>query len=172
MSSDNEVLQAIFERRSIRKFENKSILREQIETVLQAGRWAPSGLNNQPWRFLVIYSGDSRQEALADATKYGRIVQRAGALINVFLDKENMYDYTKDCQGVGACIQNMLLAIHSLGLGGVWLGEILNKDKQVMQSLKLDREKYQLMGVVALGYPGEVGKSDRKDLKALLLEDL
>jgi len=171
MTSDNEVLKAIFQRRSIRKFDQEPIRRDQMETILEAGRWAPSGLNNQPWRFMVIYAGDSRQDILADSTKYGKIVHRAGALIIVFLDKENIYDYTKDCQGVGACFQNMLLAVHSLGLGGVWLGEILNQDYKVMQGLKLDQDKYQLMGVLALGYPGENGKSDRRDLKELLLED-
>ncbi len=172
MSSDNAVLKAIYERRSIRKFQDDQVLPDQIETILDAGRWAPSGLNNQPWRFMVLYAGDKRQSMLAGCTKYGSIVQNAQALIIVFLDRQNMYDYTKDCQGIGACVQNMLLAAHSLGLGGVWLGEILNRDSEAMQGLNLDQEKYQLMAVVALGYPAENGHSNRRDLQELMLEDL
>ena len=171
MTSENAVLKAIQERRSIRKFQDDQVRADQIETILDAGRWAPSGLNNQPWRFMVLYTGDNRQNILADCTKYGRIVENAKALVIVFLDKQNIYDYTKDCQGVGACVQNMLLAAHSLGLGGVWLGEILNRDSEVMQGLNLDQEKYQLMAVVALGYPAEKGHSDRRQLKELILED-
>ncbi|MFW6415321.1 MAG: nitroreductase family protein [Thermodesulfobacteriota bacterium] len=171
MASDNAVLKAIHERRSIRKFQDDQVHPEQVGTILDAARWAPSGLNNQPWRFLVVYSGDPRQKVLAENTKYGRIVENAKALVIVFLDKQNMYDYTKDCQGIGACVQNMLLAAHSLGLGAVWLGEILNRESEVMQGLNLDQEKYQLMAVVALGYPAEKGHSDRRQLKELILED-
>jgi len=82
----------------------------------------------------------------------------------VFLDKDESYDRTKDIQAIGACIQNMLLAIHALGLGGVWLGEILkNKDKV---SKVLDApDNLELMAVVALGYPAEKDrKGSRKGL--------
>ncbi|MFT8153624.1 nitroreductase family protein, partial [Salmonella enterica] len=55
-----------------------------------------------------------------------------------------MYSATKDHQSIGACMQNMLLAVHSLGLGGVWLGEILNREEQDLNVLGLDREAYGL----------------------------
>lgn len=171
MSSDNLVLHAIYNRRSIRKFESKPVAREQIQTILEAGRWAPSGLNSQPWRFMPIHQKDPRQRILANSTKYSKIVEQAHSLIVVLLDKSSSYDYTKDCQSVGACVQNMLLAIHSMGLGGVWLGEILNQESQVMQGLDLDINKYQLMAVVALGYPAQEGHSERKSLNKLMMEN-
>jgi len=168
---DHPVMQAIFQRRSIRKFTTDPVASQQIRRILEAGRWAPSGLNNQPWRFLVVRTGDSRQAALAGCTKYGRIVQEAQALIVVVADKEVMYNATKDHQSVGACLQNMLLTIHAQGLGGVWLGEILNQEKEALRELSLPYEKYELMAVVALGHPAQEGTSQRKPLNELLLED-
>lgn len=170
-TQQNEVLDAIFRRRSIRTFTGDPVDRESIETILQAGRWAPSGLNNQPWRFMVLFAGDSRQEGLAECTRYGGIVRKARVLIPVCIDKASMYSATKDHQSIGACMQNMLLAVHSLGLGGVWLGEILNREEQALNVLGLDREAYGLMAVLALGHPAEEGTSDRKPMRELLLEE-
>jgi nitroreductase len=82
-----------------------------------------------------------------------------------------MYNATKDYQAAGACIQNMLLAIHGLGLGGVWLGEILNQETQVHGVLKTDPDQLELMAVIALGYPAQKGSSSRKSLSQLFLEE-
>ena len=90
------------------------------------GSWAPSGLNNQPWRFVIVRDSQLRSD-LADCTKYGKIIRNAPVCIAVFMDQSKSYDRVKDLQAIGACIQNMLLSIHDLGLGAVWLGEILNK---------------------------------------------
>lgn len=166
------IMKVIRERRSIRKFEEKDIPLDNIMTILEAGRWAPSGMNNQPWRFLVVSKDDVRKESLATCTKYGKIIQRANTLVVVLIDKQVMYNETKDHQAIGACIQNMLLAAHAMGLGAVWLGEILNNEEKVLEILKLDKQKYGLMAVIALGYPAQEGKSSRKPLKELLLEEI
>ncbi|WP_461833782.1 nitroreductase family protein [Desulfothermus sp.] len=166
------IMKVIRERRSIRKFEEKDIPLDNIKTILEAGRWAPSGMNNQPWRFLVISKDDVRKESLATCTKYGKIILRANKLVVVLIDKQVMYNETKDHQAIGACIQNMLLAAHAMGLGAVWLGEILNNEEKVLEILKLDKQKYGLMAVIALGYPAQEGKSSRKPLKELLLEEI
>ena len=140
-----------------------------IRKILEAGRWSPSGLNNQPWRFTVIRSGDSRKDSLAECTEYGNIVRDAPVLIVVLLHRASMYNAVKDHQAAGACIQNMLLASHALGLGAVWLGEILNKDKKTLEILGLSADDYELMAVIAAGLPAEKGKSERKPLDDLLL---
>lgn len=169
---DTPVLKAIRERRSIRKFTEEAVSREDILTILEAGRWAPSGLNNQPWRFLVIPAGDPRQEKLAECTKYAHVVRQSAALICVTLDKERMYSEMKDHQGAGACIQNMLLAAHAQDLGAVWLGEIVNREEDVMRSIGVDPGQYELMAVIALGRPEQEGSSSRKPLEELMLEAL
>ncbi len=168
---DNPVLKAIFERRSVRRYTSEPVVREEVEAVLDAGRWAPSGLNNQPWRFLVVRAGDPRQAALAGLTKYAHIVKRAPVLIAVFLAKAEIYSAKKDHQGAGACLQNMLLAAHSLGLGAVWLGEIVNQEPSVTESLGFSAEAYELQAVIALGRPEQAGSSSRKPLADLLLEE-
>lgn len=172
MTTVNSVLDAIRERRSIRSFTAGPVTAAELEAILEAGRWAPSGLNNQPWRFLVVRSGEPRQEALAGLTKYAHIVRGARALFCVFLDRQTVYSRTKDLQGIGACLQNMLLAAHSLGLGAVWLGEIINQEPQVTAALGLDPESLELMAVLAVGRPAKGGSSKRKPMEALLLEPL
>ena len=91
--------------------------------------------------------------------------------IAVFVDKEAMYHEVKDHQAMGACIQNMLLAIHALGLGGVWLGEILKNADKVREVLELP-EHLELMAVVALGYPAHRKQtSSRKPLEEVILKE-
>jgi nitroreductase len=145
------IQQAIKERRSIREFSEKPVKRELLHKIISAGVWAPSGLNNQPWRFVTIQDKDISVR-LAALTHYSHIVAAAPALIAVYLDKKKMYDSVKDYQAAGACIQNMLLAAHELGLGAVWLGQILTNKRQVNDVLQLG-DQYDLMAVVALGYP-------------------
>ncbi len=165
-----DVMEAILNRRSIRKFTRDEVSRRDILKILEAGRWAPSGLNNQPWRFLVITSHDSRKEVLEQCTKYGHIVRAANVLIAVFLHKKAKYHHEKDCQGAGACIENMLLAVHGLNLGAVWLGEIINQEDQVHKVLGTDGGSLELMAVIALGHPADGGSSSRKELSELMVE--
>ena len=163
-----DILTPIKERRSVRKFRKESIDQKTIEKILEAGQWAPSGLNNQPWKFLVL-SG-SEKDSLADFTHYGHIIKEADHAICIFLDKETMYNYEKDLLAIGACIQNMLLYIHSIGLGACWLGEILNQRDAINKKFKIE-ENYQLEAVLALGKPLSVPKtSKRKSLKSFIIK--
>ena len=142
---------AIRQRRSIRRFTREPVSDDLVEEILDAARWAPSGLNNQPWRFAVIR--DARvKERLASLTRYGAIIRSADVIIAVFFDTASGYDWTKDLQSIGACIQNMLLAIHESGLGGVWLGEILKSGSEV-KSLLQAPDAYEFMAAVAVGHP-------------------
>ena len=165
------VLEALYNRRSIREFTDQEIPMELLREIVKAGIWAPSGLNNQPWRFVIIQNAAIR-ESLAELTHYGHIVQNANTLIAIYLDTEAMYDEVKDHQSAGACIQNILLAAEALGLGGVWLGQILKNKMTVNKILDLD-DNYDLMAVVALGYPlHRDQKSKRKDIADFLLKEL
>lgn len=143
-------------RRSIRQFTSQDIEDETLHKILEAGIWAPSGLNNQPWKFAIIKDKKTRG-ALASLTRYSSVIEGAPVAIVVFFDTSESYDRTKDIQAIGACIQNMLLAIHALELGGVWLGEILNNKEKVSQVLGAP-DSLELMAVIALGYPAEKGK--------------
>ena len=73
---------------------------------------------------------------LSQCTHYTGIVAGAPLLIAIFLDNETSYNRTKDTEAIGAAIQNMLLTSCELGLGGVWLGEILNQKENVNSILE------------------------------------
>ena len=117
-----DVIEAIYSRRSVREFTDTAIAEEEIQKIIEAGAWAPSGLNNQPWKVVVVRNPKVR-EKLAAQTRYSRIIENAQVNLAVFYDKEAGYDNTKDILAIGAFVQNMLLAIHSLGMGACWLGD-------------------------------------------------
>lgn len=167
-----EILDGIYSRRSIRHFKKDTpVKKDHLQEIIKAGTWAPSGLNNQPWRFVVVTDRETLDE-LAGHTKYDRIIREAPACICVLVDTEAMYDEVKDHQAIGACIQNMLLATHALGLGAVWLGEILKSSKEVLALLGL-ADNLDLMAVVALGHPSAPPRaSSRKDVTEVIIREI
>lgn len=165
-----ELLEAIIARRSIRKFKPQDVPEELLKQVLEAGRWAPSGMNNQPWRFIVV-KDIKLKKRLSEFTVYSKVINNAPCIIAVFLDSDSVYNRDKDMQAIGACIQNMLLAIFGLGLGACWLGEILNKKDKV--SLLLGAPAvYELAAVIALGFADEMpSRTMRKKLADLIFKE-
>jgi len=154
------MLSLIKRRRSIRKFAQRGVDDELINQIIEAGIAAPSGKNNQPWKFVIVKKTGFK-EMIAKHTHYSQIIRDAPVLIAVFLDSSLSYDRTKDVQAIGACIQNILLAICALGLGGVWLGEIL-RNKEAVHAILETPNHLELMAVVALGHPAEDGEKKEK----------
>jgi nitroreductase len=115
------VIDAIFTRRSIRKYTGQPIEQGELEQILKAGFYAPSAHNHQPWHFIVVR--DPRiLEKIAAGHQYSKMLPQAGCAIIVCGDtkKEELLGFLiEDCS---AAIQNMLLAAHGLGLGAVWCG--------------------------------------------------
>ena len=156
-----DIFEIIKTRRSIRKFTEEPVPDKIVDRIIEAASWAPSGLNNQPWKFAIIRDKELKTKMSA-LTHYSQIVLSANVLIAVFLDHSLSYDRIKDAQAIGACMQNMLLLIHSEGLGAVWLGQILKNRDSVLELLK-GPEELELMAVAALGYPAvKGGKGKRK----------
>jgi len=166
-----ELIEGLQTRRSIRTYTDQPITREQLREIIRLGTMAPSGQNNQPWRFATIQNKETLQK-LAQLTKYSHIIGKSAACIAVFVDKTAMYHEVKDHQSMGACIQNLLLASHGMELGAVWLGEILKSAKEVRELCGLSNDM-ELMAVVALGYPaGKGGRADRRPVEEVLLKEL
>lgn len=147
----NEVLRAIRERRSVRAFRPDPVEPEKVEAILEAARWAPSGRNTQPWRFVLVESAAKRAE-LARLVPQRDMIATAPLTLAVLLDRKAGYDELKDAQGIGACAQNVLLAVHSLGLGACWIGRA--RDREVEAVLGA-REGEELMMLIPIGYPAE-----------------
>jgi nitroreductase len=166
-----DLLEGLRTRRSIRTYTDQPVTREELHEIIWLGTMAPSGRNNQPWRFVTIQSKETLQK-LSHLTAYSHIVGRAAACIAVFIDKNAMYHEVKDHQSMGACHQNMLLAAHAMGLGAVWLGEILKSSGEVRELCGLS-DDLELMAVIALGHPaGKGGKADRRPVEEVLLKEL
>ena len=146
-----ETMEAIRTRRSVREYTGEAVSDDELDRLIEAAQWAPSGLNNQPWRFMKV-TDRSLIDDMSELTKYRGVVSGAEALIAVFLDGREIYDRTKDLQSSGAALQNILLAAHDLGLGACWLGEILNRREEAEDLRKVSGDLEMVAGV-ALGRP-------------------
>ena len=147
----NEFVDFIKDRKSIRSFIYKKISKETILEIISCGQWAPSGKNSQPWKVCIVIHPTVKR-MLSELTKYGGIIEEAYVNLVVFLDIERGYDRVKDVQAIGAFIQNLLLGVYAQeNLGAVWIGEILSRKEEVNQIFKFPINKFELMGVVAIG---------------------
>ncbi len=165
---DSEVIKIIRERRSVRNFTEEPVDRKLMLEILRSASWAPSGLNNQPWRFAIVWDQGLKEE-LGRLTRYSAVLRNAAVLVPVFLDRESSYDQIKDCQAMGACIQNLLLAVHAQGLGATWIGEILKNKERVQKLLDLP-ERLELMAVIAIGHPLHRNQtSHRRPIEELII---
>ena len=166
-SKTNNLTDIIKSRKSTRNFLYKKIDNETIGAILECGRWAPSGRNSQPWKVCIV-SHPTVKRLIAEQSKYGGIIESAYLNFVVFLDHERGYDRVKDLLGMGAFIENLLLAVHAKGLGAVWIGEILKNKENVSEIFKLSPEKYELMGVLTVGLIDQaLEKKEKRERRAL-----
>ncbi len=140
-------------RMSVRLYRNEVIGQEQLNSILNSALFAPSAKNFQPWRFVVVQQDKQLIHNIADLTQRSTFIKTSDCLICVFLDKDSAFDHTKDCQSIGACIENMLLTATSLGIGSCWIGEILDRQTEVKELLQVDNDRYDLMAIISFGYP-------------------
>ena len=148
-------LQAIKTRRSIRKYTSQKIETEKIQEILKAGMQAPSARNLQPWQFVVIDDKEILQK-LSIAHPYGKMINGASHAILICGDKTLEKEESYLIQNCCAATQNMLLAVHELGLGAVWLG-VQPREKRIdaiSDLLKLPANVFPV-ALLSLGYPDE-----------------
>ena len=171
----NAVIEAIKKRRSVRAYEAKPIPRDVLNAIIEAGNEAPSAMNSQPWRFVVIEDKEAKKKLLAaalpkakmitekvkdiDPERYEAIKKRYAELpdpvyysapVIVFVIGNGMYA-GHSCPL--AC-ENMMLAAYSLGLGSCWVGfgAMVTDDPEVRNLLEL-QEGDAIFGPILLGYP-------------------
>ncbi|MEM2964238.1 MAG: nitroreductase family protein [Candidatus Bathyarchaeia archaeon] len=158
-----DALEAIRRRRSVRRFKPDPIPKETIEKLVDAGRWAPSGMNVQPWEFIAVTNPETRRR-IAGITDYGKFIAQAPLCIAVFC-KDTKYYLEDGC----AAVENILIAATALGLGSCWVaGDKKRYVDQVREMLNVPRG-YKLVALIAIGYPLD-GPSERRrrDLKEIL----
>jgi len=165
----NEVLDAIRNRRSVLRFESTKVEEDKVEAILEAGRWAPSWINKQPWNFIVIREKETKDE-LGEVvpTSFVQGLKEAPVCIAVTVDaNEDPYHHVEDG---AAAAQNMALAAHSLGLNTSWIGIYdLNNQKnsaesEVKKILEVPKN-HRVIALLPLGHVKyDVPKKDRKTL--------
>jgi nitroreductase len=162
----NDVLKTIKSRRSVRKYKQEQISREELDAILEAGMYAPTAHNEQPWHFTVVQNQELlydinekvRKEMAASDNEWIKktgsnpafqVTYDAPTLIIVSGRKDGMA-WQVDC---AAAIQNMLIAAESMNIGSVWLGLLrffFQKDEEVSK-LGIP-ENYEPFYGIAFGY--------------------
>ena len=155
------VLDNIHSRKSVRSYTDQDVTPEQVETLLKAAMAAPSGMNAQPWRFVVV-----REQATKDklAGGFNKMIAKAPVVIVVCgkttakLGGENK-NWTADC---AAATENLLLAAEAIGLGAVWTACYPYDDRMnpAIEALGLPKD-IKPYCIVPVGYP--TGKDKPKD---------
>jgi len=188
----NTVLESIKKRRSIRAYEAKPVPRELVNTVIEAGNEAPSAMNSQPWRFVVVEDLGAKKTLLGaalpqakkiteqvkdvDPERYEAIKKRYAELPDpvyysaptiIFVIGNGRYA----AHSCPLACENMMLAAHSLGLGTCWVGfgAMVTEDTEVRKLLDL-QEGDAIFGPILLGYPkGEAMRPPKKEPKVMWL---
>ncbi len=168
-----ELDEAILSRRSCRSYDpSKHVTVEQMREILHYGTWAPSGTNSQPWRFTVL-SGKTKDDFItfhrADLEKKRSGMSEQSANIAFWsctsLEKSDIivlvWDKEKGMvsqQGIGACIQTMMLKAHDIGVGSLWVAAVRWSKNEI--TAKYAHEDWELIAGVGFGYPSEkmIGK--------------
>jgi len=162
---DNQTLQTIFSRKSVRHFINKDVSKEQLELIVKAGMAAPTAVNMQPWSFVIV-KNRATLDKLADALPFAKMLFDAPAAIVVcaipdWSIAEHPEKYSiLDCS---AATQNILLAVESLGLGAVWTAAYPREDRMKSVRNILDiPENIIPLNVIPIGYPTGEDKPKEK----------
>lgn len=182
-----DLMQAIYSRRSIRRYKDQPVPRELVQQLLAAAVMAPSGSNSQPWSFVIIqdkellkeYSDRAKVLALEQLRKgsdphgYQKLLSdpgfdifyNAGTLIIIYGDQ-----YPTAYADCSLAAQNLMLAAHGLGLGSCWIGFSLSlcNSPEFKGELGIP-ENLTAIAPLIIGYPEAVPEvANRKEPKVLV----
>lgn len=147
-------MKAIFERVSIRRYQDRPVEREKILALLRAAMAAPSAANQQPWEFYVVTDRE-KILALSAVTPHTRFATEAPVVIvPVYRTSIKAPSYAQIDMSIA--LENLWLSCSEQGLGGVWMGiaPIESYMKQVEDILQI-REGLRAFALFPLGYPAE-----------------
>jgi nitroreductase len=168
----NIVLKTIMERRSNLRFKSTLVSDEKLNSVLEAGRWAPSWTNSQPWRFIVVKEKEVKDKiGDAVASIFNLTIKDAPVCIVTCVNThKDPFHFVED----GAiATQNMALATQSLGLGTSWIGifsldnEKNSSERKVKEILRVPNN-WRIISILPIGVPMFEETRKRKELSELL----
>ena len=168
----NIILKTIKERRNFFRFESTPVSNKKIDLILEAGRWAPSWTNSQPWRFIVVKEKEIK-ERIGDAvaTIFNLAIKDAPICVVTCVNtKKDSFHFIED----GAiATQNMALAAQSLDLGTSWIGvfslenEKNSSERKVKEILKVPKD-WRIISILPIGVPKFIEERKRKELTELV----
>lgn len=154
-----DVLEAIRTRRSIRAYKQDPVPEASIEQMLEAGRWAPSASNEQPWEFITFADPDIKGE-VSRCFRYGGFLADAPLGIMVLVDP-----------AAGSPIEDgtlaayaIMLAAHGLGLGTCWIHHGTEDEDRRAKEILAIPDGRRIICVLSVGYPAGPATKDRKAL--------
>jgi nitroreductase len=155
-----DTLDAIRRRRSIRRYTNAAVPKADLETIIDAGRLAATGSNQQPWDFVVV----TEPATIAQFKSAGSWIAQAGAVIAVVMDPVSRW-WVEDG---AAAIENMLLASTALGYGACWVeGDALPREEQFKTLLGVPPAR-RVMALIPIGVAAETPAPEKKPLEQVL----
>ena len=161
-----DTLQAIYTRKTIRKFSEKDVEWDKVVEILDAGRNAPSAGNLQPAKFIVVTDQEKKRE-LADASLQQWWMEAAPVLIVVAADLERVKQFygprgveLYSIQDCAAAMQNMILAATDLGIGTAWVSAF--DEKMVYRAMDIPEDTARPLSILCLGYSSEEPKEQIK----------
>ncbi len=159
----NEVISNILSRRSVRDFTDKPVSKEDIQEIIKAGMYAPSGMNRQTWHFIGIINSAKIKELAAITGKVLGNEQynfySPTALIIISNESDSRWgDEDNSC-----ALQNIFLAAHSMGIGSVWINQLNagNCDDPQLRAALAELgvpDNHSVYGIAALGYSASAPK--------------
>ncbi|MCJ7698784.1 nitroreductase family protein [Candidatus Bathyarchaeota archaeon] len=173
---DNQVLEAIKNRRTVARYENTAVKDGEVSAILEAGRWAPSWINKQPWNFIVIRDQKTKEQ-LGEVvpTTFVQSLKEAPVCVAVVVDtEEDPYHFI---EAGAAAVQNMTLAAYSLGLNTSWIGVFDAKEQKNAAEDKVKKilevpKKHRVVALLPVGHAkGDVPKKDRKALSQIMFKE-
>lgn len=142
-----ELYDVIGQRHSQRSYLNKPVDREILSRIVDCARLAPSGVNRQEWKFIVV-DDPALKGKIAQAAAYGKFIADAGACIAVFYSADAVCPLEDCC----AATENMILAATAENLGTCWIGSHKTPHSPAIKALLGVPEKWELATLLAVGY--------------------
>jgi len=160
----DQLLELLKSRRSIRRFKREKPPLELVLKAIEVARYAPSAKNSQPWRFIIV-DDEELKNKLASIHPAAAPLREApmGIVVACHID-ESPVSYMLDCANATVYL---LLALHALGLGAVWIQTLRNVEE--IRGLVGLSNNVVPVAIVALGYPDETPQPrPRKPLEEIV----
>jgi nitroreductase len=160
-----EVFDAIFNRRSIRKYTSDVVTDELLEKIIEGGMYAPSAVNTKPWHF-IIFREKETIHSINEVHPNSQMLKEASTGILICYDTKLQHDEGYGPIDCSAATQNMLLAAHALNLGACWVGIYPRKNRIETLHKLFDLPEHVIpFAVISVGFPGEVRRKPDRFLK-------